>query len=133
MRSWRFCGEAEKCGMQNAKCKMQNAFCILHFALTMTDTVILFEDESYRAFLPLVYSRPVFELRCGLFTGRERVAALLGRPPAGLCRGHLAGVHGAGRWPLGLLSESAPITFVNGRALDLPWLPKLLDEPLNTV
>ena len=56
----------------------------------MTDTVILFEDEGYRLFLPLVYSRPVFELRCGVFTLRERVAALLGQPPAAICRPHLA-------------------------------------------
>jgi UDP-N-acetylglucosamine diphosphorylase / glucose-1-phosphate thymidylyltransferase / UDP-N-acetylgalactosamine diphosphorylase / glucosamine-1-phosphate N-acetyltransferase / galactosamine-1-phosphate N-acetyltransferase len=99
----------------------------------MNDTVILFEDEVYRTFLPLVYSRPVFELRCGLYTARERTAALLGRPPATLCRAHLAGVHGAGRWPLALLSESAPVTFVNGRALDMPWLPRLLAESTNTV
>jgi UDP-N-acetylglucosamine diphosphorylase/glucosamine-1-phosphate N-acetyltransferase len=99
----------------------------------MSDTVILFEDEGYRPFLPLVYSRPVFELRCGIFTLRERVGALLGRPPAAICRAHLASVYGAGRWPLGLLSASEPLTFVNGRALDLSWLPALLEAPLNTV
>jgi UDP-N-acetylglucosamine diphosphorylase/glucosamine-1-phosphate N-acetyltransferase len=99
----------------------------------MNDTVILFEDEGFRSSLPLVFSRPVLGLRCGLFTTRERVAALLGRPPAALCRTHLANVYGSGRWPLGLLSESAPVTFVNGRALDLPWLPQLLEEPLNTL
>jgi UDP-N-acetylglucosamine diphosphorylase/glucosamine-1-phosphate N-acetyltransferase len=101
--------------------------------MIMSDTIILFEDEGYRTFLPLVYSRPVFELRCGVFTARERVAALLGRPAAALCRQHLASVYGAGRWPLGLLSESAPVTFVNGRGLDMAWLPSLLEEPLNTV
>lgn len=99
----------------------------------MNDTVILFEDEGYRTFLPLVYSRPLFELRCGVFTLRERAAALIGRAPAALCRGHLASVYGAGRWPLALLGESAPITLVNGRALDLTWLPRLLAEPVNTV
>jgi UDP-N-acetylglucosamine diphosphorylase/glucosamine-1-phosphate N-acetyltransferase len=99
----------------------------------MSDTVILFEDEGYRTFLPLVYSRSVFDLRCGIYTARERAAALLGRPVAGLCRAHLASVYGAGRWPLGLLTESAPVTFVNGRVLDMPWLPQLLDELPNTV
>src|SRR5262249_45793182 len=99
----------------------------------MNDTVILFEDEGYRTFLPLAYSRPVFELRCGLYTARERVDGLAGRRPAALCRAHLAGAHGAGRWPLALLSESAPVTFVNGRALDMAWLPQLLEEPTNTV
>jgi UDP-N-acetylglucosamine diphosphorylase/glucosamine-1-phosphate N-acetyltransferase len=99
----------------------------------MSDTIILFEDEGYRTFLPLVYSRPVFELRCGVFTAHERVAALLDRRPSALSRPHMASVYGAGRWPLGLLSESAPVTFVNGRALDMDWLPRLLDEPINTV
>lgn len=99
----------------------------------MNDTVILFEDEGYRLFLPLVYSRPVFELRCGVFTLRERIALLLGRQPAAICRPHLAEVYGAGRWPLELLGQSLPVTFVNGRALDANWLPRLLDEPVNTV
>ena len=99
----------------------------------MNDTIILFEDEGYRTFLPLVYSRPICDLRCGMFTLRERVAALLGRQPAAICRAHLASVYGAGRWPLTLLRESAPITFVNGRALDVAWLPRLLEEPINTV
>jgi UDP-N-acetylglucosamine diphosphorylase/glucosamine-1-phosphate N-acetyltransferase len=99
----------------------------------MTDTVILFEDEGFRLFLPLVYSRPVYELRCGIFTLRERVAALQGRPPAAICRPHLAPFYGDGRWPLGLLSEHTPLTFVNGRAANLSWLPSLLGAPLDTV
>ena len=104
--------------------------CHLSSGTYMSDTVILFEDEGYRPFLPLVYTRPVFELRCGIFTLRERLAALLGRAPAAICRPHLATVYGAGRWPLGLLERRAqPLTFVNGRALDLDWLPGLLDAP----
>src|SRR5689334_11475724 len=99
----------------------------------MSDTIVLFEDEGWRVFLPLVYSRPVFELRCGIFTLRERVAAQLGRPPTAICRPHLTSVYGAGRWPLALLSGSAPLTFVNGRALDAGWLNALLEEPINTV
>src|SRR5262249_53143922 len=99
----------------------------------MSDTVILFEDEGYRPFLPLVYTRPVFDLRCGIFTLRERVAALLGCQPAAICRPHVSTVYGAGRWPLALLGASEPLTFVNGRALDLDWLPGLLDAPIDTV
>jgi UDP-N-acetylglucosamine diphosphorylase/glucosamine-1-phosphate N-acetyltransferase len=99
----------------------------------MTDTVILFEDEGYRPFLPLVYTRPVFDLRCGIFTLRERLTALLGRQPAAICRAHLSVFYGGGRWPLGLLGVSQPLTFVNGRALDLDWLPGLLAAPDNTV
>jgi UDP-N-acetylglucosamine diphosphorylase/glucosamine-1-phosphate N-acetyltransferase len=99
----------------------------------MSETVILFEDEGYRPFLPLVHTRPVFDLRCGIFTLRERLAALLGRAPAAICRSHLSTVYGGGRWPLGLLGASQPLTFVNGRALDLDWLPGLLDAPDDTV
>jgi UDP-N-acetylglucosamine diphosphorylase / glucose-1-phosphate thymidylyltransferase / UDP-N-acetylgalactosamine diphosphorylase / glucosamine-1-phosphate N-acetyltransferase / galactosamine-1-phosphate N-acetyltransferase len=99
----------------------------------MNDAVILFEDEGYRPFLPLVYTRPVFDLRCGIFTLRERLAALLGRAPAAICRAHLATVYGGGRWPLGLLGTSQPLTFVNGRARGLDWLPSLLNAPENTV
>jgi UDP-N-acetylglucosamine diphosphorylase/glucosamine-1-phosphate N-acetyltransferase len=99
----------------------------------MTETVILFEDEGYRPFLPLVHTRPVFDLRCGIFTLRERIAALLGRAPSAICRPHLAAVYGGGRWPLGLLSASEPLTFVNGRALDLDWLPGLLTAPTDTL
>jgi UDP-N-acetylglucosamine diphosphorylase / glucose-1-phosphate thymidylyltransferase / UDP-N-acetylgalactosamine diphosphorylase / glucosamine-1-phosphate N-acetyltransferase / galactosamine-1-phosphate N-acetyltransferase len=99
----------------------------------MNDTVILFEDEGYRPFLPLVHTRPVFELRCGIFTLRERLAALLGSAPAAICRSHLSMLYAGGRWPLGLLGASQPLTFVNGRALDLDWLPGLLGAPENTV
>ena len=99
----------------------------------MSDTVILFEDEGFQLFLPLVYSRPVFELRCGIFTLRERLSAMLVRQPAAICRPHLAAVYGAGRWPLRLLAEQNPLLFVNGRATDLPWLAALMAEPLNTI
>ncbi len=34
--------------------------------------IALFEDEKYENFLPLTYTRPVFECRCGLFTFAER-------------------------------------------------------------
>ena len=66
----------------------------------MSDTVILFEDVGYRPFLPLVYTRPVFDLRCGIFTLRERLSTLLGYAPEAICRAHLATFYGGGRWPL---------------------------------
>src|SRR5918911_4463643 len=99
----------------------------------VNDKIILFEDEGYHALLPLALSRPVFELRCGIYTLRERIAAMFGAQPSAICRPHLADVYGAGRWPLGLLRESAPLTFVNGRAIDITWLSRLLEEPIDTV
>lgn len=95
--------------------------------------IILFEDESFRSFLPLVYSRPIFDVRCGIWTLRERIEMAYQVRPEALCRSHLATVFGAGRWPLGLLGSSAPLTFVNGRALDVDWIAQLDREPLNTV
>lgn len=35
--------------------------------------VCLFEDESFENFLPLTHTKPVFELKSGIFTFRERI------------------------------------------------------------
>ncbi len=99
----------------------------------MAELLVLFEDEAAGRFVPLSYTRPLYDMRCGVFTLRERVALLSGSEPAGICRAHLAAVHGAGRWPLGLLASGAPLVLVNGRALDLAWLPALRAAPPNTV
>ncbi|NOK58349.1 MAG: hypothetical protein GFH27_549279n155 [Chloroflexi bacterium AL-W] len=98
-----------------------------------SETVILFEDEAYRTFLPLVYSRPVFDLRCGIYSLRERVQHITGIHPSGICRPHLAAAYGAGRWPLGLFANSAPLLLVNGRACHLDWVPDLQVAPTNTI
>ncbi|KYC45096.1 MAG: Bifunctional protein GlmU [Candidatus Methanofastidiosum methylothiophilum] len=37
------------------------------------DNICIFEDYYYENFLPLTYSRPVFELRCGFNTLREKI------------------------------------------------------------
>ena len=34
--------------------------------------ICVFEDNRHSQLIPLVYTRPVFELRCGLFTTLER-------------------------------------------------------------
>lgn len=108
-------------------------------------TLVLFEDERWRHFGPLVYTRPLFELRCGSFTLRERVATLLAgiygqgiaADPAnlltGLCRPHLMPTYcplpGIGQ----VLGAGKPLTLINARVLDLDWLPGLLNAPVNTV
>lgn len=113
--------------------------------MVYTMSIIVFEDQFWRNFAPIVHARPLFELRCGGFTPRERVAALLptlqsGKPsgdavPAvpGLCRPYLVGHYGQHQGLGALLHESMPLTLVNARALDLDWLPDLLNEPVNTV
>jgi len=35
--------------------------------------ICLFEDEHFENFLPLIYTKPVFELKSGMFTFRERI------------------------------------------------------------
>lgn len=105
-------------------------------------TIVLFEGDLWRNFTPLVHTRPLFELRCGGLTLRERAAALAPRLPvanghaplvAGLCRPHLMDCYGAEGGIGGLLRDGAPLTLVNGRALDLAWLPDLLAAPIGTV
>jgi UDP-N-acetylglucosamine diphosphorylase/glucosamine-1-phosphate N-acetyltransferase len=112
-------------------------------------TLILFEDELWQNFAPLVHARPLFELRYGAFTLRERVAALLAThpklchpvadvPPGGtlpeaLCRSYVMECYGPPDGIGALLRDSQPLTLVNGRAMGLEWLPELLEEPVNTV
>ncbi len=40
------------------------------------ENICIFEDSGYENFLPLTYSRPVFELRCGFKTLREKIEEL---------------------------------------------------------
>ncbi len=51
---------------------------------------VIFEDHTAAALRPLSWSVPVYELRCGLFNLRERLAILTGREPELLPRGFLA-------------------------------------------
>ncbi len=109
-------------------------------------TLVLFEDEFWRHFGPLVYTRPLFDLRCGGFTLRERAATLLagvhGRAETvdlasqmltGLCRSHLMAACCPGGVLGRVLGNGQPLVLVNGRALALDWLPDLYNEPVNTV
>lgn len=102
-------------------------------------TLVVFEDELWRHFATLTQARPVFELRAGALTARERAAAvaaaagLADGEALGLARPHLMGCYGPEGGMAAFLQVGAPITLVNGRALDLGWLPGLLAEPLNTV
>lgn len=36
-------------------------------------SVIVFEDSSFQNFLPLVYNKPVYELRCGIYSFLDRI------------------------------------------------------------
>ncbi|MBK8166093.1 MAG: hypothetical protein IPK64_09015 [bacterium] len=61
--------------------------------------LVVFEDHSWRGLRPLAASVPVFELRCGLFSTRERLE-LLGARGSLRCRPGLAGLLPAASWPV---------------------------------
>lgn len=100
--------------------------------------LVIFEDEGGRSLQVLTYARPTCDLRCGALTLRERVAAMLApregeQAPALLCRRHLMECYSPQSVFGAALSHSEPLVLVNGRALDLDWLPGLLAAPTDTV
>lgn len=57
----------------------------------MADTICLFEDPQYVNLLPLAYTRPVYDLRCGIHTLREKIRRAYPKAHlALLCRPYLA-------------------------------------------
>jgi UDP-N-acetylglucosamine diphosphorylase/glucosamine-1-phosphate N-acetyltransferase len=57
----------------------------------MIDSVCLFEDSNYKQLFPLVYFRPVYDLRCGILTLKEKVQHFFQTVPIALhCRGLLS-------------------------------------------
>ncbi len=80
--------------------------------------ITLFEDAAYRNLLPLVYFRPVWELRCGARTLAEKIAHLLESEVKALARTYLEAYYlNADKC---FSAEDGERLFVNGR-----WL---LDE-----
>jgi UDP-N-acetylglucosamine diphosphorylase/glucosamine-1-phosphate N-acetyltransferase len=88
----------------------------------MSRTILtIYEDEHFRSLLPLTYLRPVFELRCGARTLRERILGGLSAASVGyLVREELEEVWGPrlGGTPSGAPSGRGDRqVFLNGRAL----------------
>lgn len=102
-------------------------------------TIIVFEDEHWRNFATLIQARPLFEMRCGAFSTRERAGAIAeltnadGGEVLGMARSHLMGYFGPQEGMAAFLRVGMMIVLINGRALDLSWLSTLLTEPVNTV
>lgn len=90
-----------------------------------TPTVCVFEDERAEAFLPLTYTRPVFDLRCGMRTLFEKIAAAYAAwQPRQLCRPYLMRAANSEDQPSLLLGtprnrsrSHEQILFLNGRLL----------------
>jgi UDP-N-acetylglucosamine diphosphorylase/glucosamine-1-phosphate N-acetyltransferase len=57
----------------------------------MPTQICIFEDNYYSRFLPLVYFRPVYNLKCGIFSLREKIQRWYRGVPIALhCRPYLA-------------------------------------------
>jgi UDP-N-acetylglucosamine diphosphorylase/glucosamine-1-phosphate N-acetyltransferase len=88
----------------------------------------IFEDAGFGNFLPLAWTRPVFELRSGVGSLREGIERQLPKAKAGLlCRPYLAGCL-AEELPDRPVNDVAPedTWFINGRTLPCDDLARLL-------
>ena len=99
----------------------------------MEQTILLFEDEGYRSLLPLTYTRTAADIRCGMYTLRERLRRLYGQEPQALTRSYLADVYGSGRWPLQVLASNRPVLLINSRLIDCGCLAQMVDAPIGTI
>lgn len=89
-----------------------------------TPTICVFEDEGHESFLPIAYTRPVFDLLCGMQTLFQKIAAVYpGCAYRQLCRPYLSrtastqdkpSLIGAGR---DLRRPIERVLFINGRIL----------------
>ena len=82
------------------------------------NSVCVFEDSSFQDFLPLVYNRPVYELRCGIYSFLDRI--ILQYPDAEInlfCREYLKSLIGE-NYPFSvnkIKNHYKYCLFVNGR------------------
>ncbi|MFH1238705.1 MAG: putative sugar nucleotidyl transferase [bacterium] len=86
----------------------------------MTTNIYVFEDNGFKGLLPLVYSRGVFELRCGIGSLLEKIVrAYPQAKPLLFCRDYLIDVIGE-RLPYSVIkkgSKGGDGLFINGRLL----------------
>ncbi|MBI5125541.1 MAG: hypothetical protein HZA70_04840 [Planctomycetes bacterium] len=88
--------------------------------------ICIFEDSGYSGLLPLVYTRPVYRLRCGILSLEEKI--LHQYPGAGVslfCRDYLADVlKEISKQRINTLDTGAGgYLFVNGRLLECEPIP----------
>ena len=85
----------------------------------MAPQICVFEDEHFKQFLPLVYFRPVFALRSGIFSLKEKLSRAYPRANISIqCRKSLA-LCIKSRKPQFSVNEipSSECLFINGRVL----------------
>lgn len=98
----------------------------------------IFEDDQFANFYPATYLRPVYALRCGLFTLRDRIEwALRPTTTTVICRTHLNPTQReAGLMPISsAFSLEGETLFVNGAVIDAYDLADCLGQmaDLNTI
>lgn len=94
------------------------------------NNICIFEDEHYVNFLPLVYTRPVYELICGKTTLKEKITRCFPRMTINLhCRSYLAPVlkKSFPNVPVNRLSGQSCL-FINGRILPEENLSAILSR-----
>ncbi len=83
-------------------------------------SICVFEDNSYQNFLPLAYNRPVYELRCGIYSFLERIVLQYPDTEINLfCRKYLERLV-AENYPYSvneIKSSNNGCLFINGRLL----------------
>lgn len=92
-------------------------------------TIFIFEDVKYWQFLPLTYTRPVYDLRCGIKLIREKIASqFIDAEIKYLCRWEIEKVFGKKHPEFSVNDYNFnDAYFVNGRIIE----PKLSDELFN--
>ena len=99
----------------------------------MPTTICLFEDDAASQLLPLAYFRPVYNLKCGIFTLKEKILDTFPNADITLhCRGYLA-EYVKFRNPRIRVNEvpSGETLFLNGRVIVDKSLSKQLLESLD--
>ena len=90
--------------------------------------ICIFEDNSYSDFEPLVFSRPVYDLRCGMYTLKEKIIKSYDKVKVSLhCRPYLTEIIQAQN-PKCLVNkiEDSECLFINGRIIAPENLSELL-------
>jgi UDP-N-acetylglucosamine diphosphorylase / glucose-1-phosphate thymidylyltransferase / UDP-N-acetylgalactosamine diphosphorylase / glucosamine-1-phosphate N-acetyltransferase / galactosamine-1-phosphate N-acetyltransferase len=81
--------------------------------------LVLFEDKRARDFYPLTDMRPVWELRCGLGTLRQRIEWRLGlKASSGICREEIKNFAASCGLPFPALDKNDEVLLVNARLLE---------------
>jgi len=95
----------------------------------MVKSICIFEDHKCRQLNPLALTRPVFELRCGMLSLKEKIRRHFSNAALSLwCRDYLAATVRLAN-PGARVNESAreACLFINGRLLASDTLPGALD------